>query len=62
MRLTPVPVAGGLFFSQVSAGYTHTCGRTPAAVAYCWGSNGEGQLGTGTPTSHLTPAPVAGGD
>jgi hypothetical protein len=41
MRLTPVPVAGGLFFSQVSAGYTHTCGRTPAAVAYCWGSNGE---------------------
>jgi len=28
-RLTPVAVAGGLFFSQMSAGYGWTCGRTP---------------------------------
>jgi alpha-tubulin suppressor-like RCC1 family protein len=60
MRLTPVPVAGGRFFSQVSAGDNHTCGRTSTAVAYCWGSNGYGQLGEGTTTDRLTPVPVGG--
>ncbi|MBA3317410.1 MAG: hypothetical protein H0T50_04885 [Gemmatimonadales bacterium] len=61
-RLTPVAVAGSLFFSQVSAGSEHTCGRTPAAVAYCWGHNGSGQLGDGTTTNRLRPVAVAGGD
>jgi alpha-tubulin suppressor-like RCC1 family protein len=60
-RLTPVAVAGGLFFSQVSAGAA-TCGRTPAAVAYCWGYNGEGAVGDGTTTTRLRPVPVAGGE
>jgi hypothetical protein len=64
-RLTPVAVAGGLFFSQVSAGGyqgigSHTCGRTPGAVAYCWGSN-NGQLGDGTAINRLTPVAVARG-
>jgi alpha-tubulin suppressor-like RCC1 family protein len=67
-RLTPVAVAGGRFFSQVSvggsefSGGSHTCAKTPGAVAYCWGSNGYGQLGDGTQTDRLTPVPVAGGD
>ena len=59
-RLTPVAVAGGLFFSQVSAGYSQTCGRTDAAVAYCWGTNGGGQLGDGTTTIRLRPVRVVG--
>jgi alpha-tubulin suppressor-like RCC1 family protein len=49
-RLTPVPVAGGLRFAQVSAGGSHTCGVTTDKVAYCWGSNHLGQLGYGTPS------------
>jgi alpha-tubulin suppressor-like RCC1 family protein len=59
-RLTPVAVAGGLFFSQVSAGYTQSCGRTDAGVAYCWGTNVWGQLGDGTNTTRLRPVRVIG--
>jgi alpha-tubulin suppressor-like RCC1 family protein len=59
-RLTPVAVAGGLFFRQVSAGDFQTCGKTTASVAYCWGVNFHGELGDGTTTKRLTPVPVAG--
>ena len=44
-RLTPVLVGNGLLLAQVSAGVQHTCGVTPDDRAYCWGSNGSGQLG-----------------
>jgi alpha-tubulin suppressor-like RCC1 family protein len=57
-RFTPVAVAGGLFFSQANAGGQHTCGRTAEGVAYCWGSYGDGRLGTADITAHLKPAPV----
>ena len=55
-----MPVVGGLTFSQLSAGGFHTCGRTPAGVAYCWGRGFAGQLGNGGATSSLTPVAVAG--
>ena len=45
---TPVEVSGGLSFASVSAGTGHTCGVTTGGVAYCWGSNGLGQLGDGS--------------
>jgi alpha-tubulin suppressor-like RCC1 family protein len=48
-RATPTPVAGGLKFSQISAGYQHTCARalSDGAVA-CWGRNNAGELGENT--------------
>ena len=51
-RSTPVALAGGLAFAQVSAegGGVHTCGKTRAGLAYCWGLNNAGQLGEGTNT------------
>jgi alpha-tubulin suppressor-like RCC1 family protein len=60
-RLRPVAVVGGLRFSQVSAGVSHTCGVTTDSRAYCWGRNDYGQLGDGTVENRLTPVPVAGG-
>jgi alpha-tubulin suppressor-like RCC1 family protein len=61
LRLTPVAVAGGLRFREVSAGGSHTCGLTLEFQAYCWGTNQFGTLGDGTTTERLTPVPVAGG-
>lgn len=44
---TPIPVAGGQLFASISSGHDHTCALTQAGVAYCWGDNTYGQLGTG---------------
>ena len=56
----PAPVVGGLLFSHISTGASHACGVTIDHAAYCWGSNAEGQLGTGDTASSPTPLPVAG--
>jgi TolB protein len=55
------PVAGGFTFTTVGSGGSHTCGVTTSGAAYCWGSNGSGQLGDGTNTWTYGPVPVAGG-
>jgi len=70
-RATPTPVAGGLAFASISAGYDYTCGVTVDGTAYCWGDNEYGALGnldtplSCTSTNHsacrrFVPAPVAG--
>jgi alpha-tubulin suppressor-like RCC1 family protein len=46
-----------LAFSEMSAGYDHTCALTTDGRAYCWGGNNNGQLGTGNTTR--TPYPTA---
>lgn len=59
-RLRPVAVAGGLYFTQLSAGSLHTCAKTETSAAYCWGYNRNGQLGDGSQTDRTRPVPVAG--
>jgi hypothetical protein len=46
--------------TSISAGEAHTCAIAgSAAVAYCWGDNAFGQLGSGDrPTGHATPVDV----
>ncbi|AKU91143.1 BNR repeat domain protein [Vulgatibacter incomptus] len=59
----PLPVAGGLTFSSIAAGDAHTCGIDVDGVAWCWGSNFFGKLGTGSTADFQirAPAHVAGG-
>jgi alpha-tubulin suppressor-like RCC1 family protein len=58
---TPVPVGGGLTFATLAVGSgDHSCGVTQSGAGYCWGRNGDGQLGDGSTTNGLTPVPVAG--
>jgi alpha-tubulin suppressor-like RCC1 family protein len=53
----PVQVRGAIAFMQLALGGAHTCGLTSDGSAYCWGSNGDGQLGHST-QSYDTPTPV----
>jgi alpha-tubulin suppressor-like RCC1 family protein len=58
-----VAAAIALQFREVSAGYDHSCGVTRDNIAYCWGGNYAGQLGTNEPFGWVgrpTPAPVVG--
>jgi len=50
-----------LEFAVVTAGVWHTCALTVSGLAYCWGANTLGQLGDGSRTDRIMPAPVAGG-
>jgi alpha-tubulin suppressor-like RCC1 family protein len=60
---TPVAVAGGIVFQALAVSRVEdvTCALDVVGAAYCWGENGNGQLGDGTTTRRLTPTPVAGG-
>jgi len=46
LRVEVVPVLAPWAFTSLSAGDTHTCGVTLDEVAYCWGNNIFGQLGS----------------
>jgi alpha-tubulin suppressor-like RCC1 family protein len=52
-----------LVMIEVSAGSFHSCGiASPEFRGYCWGRNGEGQLGSATPGAiSQRPVPVEGG-
>jgi alpha-tubulin suppressor-like RCC1 family protein len=52
----PVATAGGLTFRTLSTGNYHACAMAGGSVAYCWGDDGEGQLGNGT--NNLSPLPL----
>jgi alpha-tubulin suppressor-like RCC1 family protein len=47
-------------FTQVSAGFWHTCGLTSRGQLYCWGDNRFGQLGDGATEDRALPTLVAG--
>lgn len=64
---TPIPVVNvpsstPIAFTQISAGYRHTCGVAVGGVAYCWGDNRQGQVGGGAAGGFQdSPTPVSGG-
>lgn len=57
-RPRPTAVVGGLAFTSLTAGAFYTCALAAGGRAYCWGRNGNGQLGDSTRTDRLTPAAV----
>lgn len=59
-NVTPVAVFGGLYWKELGAGVDHTCGRTSAGKAYCWGDNQLGAVGDGTTTMRFQPRAVVG--
>lgn len=58
---TPLAVSGGLTLATVSVGGDHSCGVTPAGVAYCWGGNSAGGVGDSTLNNRAIPVAVVGG-
>jgi hypothetical protein len=53
-QTTPVAVAGGLKFKEISVGDWHTCALTLDGTPYCWQRNTSGETGTG-PGAPLDP-------
>jgi len=64
VRLAPRLVTGGIInWTSVSAGDSHTCGRRANGQVWCWGADGEGQLGNGGSNgARNVPTLVAGGN
>lgn len=59
-HLVPVQVAGEMEFRALAVGLAHTCGIAADSLAYCWGENRDGALGTGSSPDRHAPTPVAG--
>ena len=71
-RLAPTPMAAPQRWKQIALSRGElfgVCGVTESGEAFCWGTDTQGRLGSGTltdpgfrsPTQHPTPRPVAGG-
>ena len=56
---TPALVAGGVHWSAISAGARFTCGIAQSGAAYCWGANGNSELGDGSQQDRFAPTPVS---
>jgi alpha-tubulin suppressor-like RCC1 family protein len=57
----PIPVSGlPGSVAELATGLRHSCARTAADGALCWGGNASGQLGDGTTTGSSTPVGVSG--
>jgi|694.fasta_scaffold18899_4 alpha-tubulin suppressor-like RCC1 family protein len=58
-RSSPVSVVGGFTdWIQVDAGFLHTGGVRANGSAWCWGNNGNGNLGDGTTTARSSPVSI----
>jgi|HubBroStandDraft_3_1064219.scaffolds.fasta_scaffold00221_9 alpha-tubulin suppressor-like RCC1 family protein len=58
VAVTTSGVLSGKTLTQITAGNAHTCGLDSSGAAYCWGANGNGQLGINTTAKSLVPVAV----
>jgi alpha-tubulin suppressor-like RCC1 family protein len=52
-------VLAGKTLVQLAAGNAHVCALDSTGTAYCWGSNGNGQLGINSTTKSMVPVAVS---
>lgn len=57
---TPQPVAGLPKAKRVTTGTHHSCAISDKDEVWCWGYNGDGQVGSGSLPIVARPSPVAG--
>ena len=57
----PNPVVGGHQFQSIAGADDHTCAISTGGTAYCWGINGDGQLGDSSGFTRRFPVPALGG-
>ena len=55
---TPTRVGAATDWTTIAVGESHTCGTRAGGELYCWGDNGNGQLGIGEYTERATPTRV----
>lgn len=55
----PAPVATAQRFAAIGLGHNHSCMRTAAGGAWCWGDGWGGVLGDGVADHRSTPVAVA---
>jgi alpha-tubulin suppressor-like RCC1 family protein len=55
---SPRQVSGIAGVRQISAGFLHACAVLPDSTLWCWGTNGDGELGDGSTVSRSTAAPA----
>ena len=59
---TPATVVNTSGWSEISAGFGHTCGLDVNDIAWCWGDNTFGSLGDETDIDRVRPVQVLVGD
>jgi alpha-tubulin suppressor-like RCC1 family protein len=59
-RASAAAVQGGHTFTQLAAGYQHTCGLTTAGAIYCWGYGSSGSIGDDHRDESAAPVTVDG--
>ena len=58
-RTTPVHTGVPTDWDAISAGGDHTCGVSQDKSLWCWGQNGNGQIGDGTTTDRPSPVRIS---
>lgn len=57
----PVAILGGHTWKNIDAGFLHTCGIKSDNTIWCWGYNGQGQLGNNNTTQQTSPVTLTSG-